>query len=145
MAGSDHVVYRLRADCIRRNHAVAQPGNKNRCGRGGFRQQPAQQRAERTAGAGEGILFAADERIQLQGQVPPARLTDLARGAFGQDIHFVYGKAFDRVFGLPDLTHVGCLVHIFNRFNRKVGAERHFHHSFFGVFCSATDFLYKNM
>lgn len=135
------MVDRLRADRVRCDHAVAQSGDQNRAGLRFSGQQLAQQRAERAAGAGKGVLLAADECVQLDGQVPAARLADLLCGAVGQDLHLAYRKALERPLGLPDLPDVGRFSHIFDRFDRKVGAERPFSPLLFGYFAAQRIFL----
>ena len=49
----------------------------------------------------------------------------------GADLYLIDGKALQRTLGLPDLPVIGGLVHVFDRFDRKVCAKRHVAPSFF--------------
>ena len=84
------MVGRLRADGVRGDHAVAQPGDQHRPGCSAIGQQFTQQRAQGAAGAGEGVLLAPHERVQLERDIPAAGLADFARGGLAQNVHLAH-------------------------------------------------------
>src|SRR5699024_8787229 len=71
-------------------------------------------------------------------------LANLTCSILGQDIYFVYVKPFYGTAGLPNLLRVGCFSHAFDRFDCKIGAERHFHHSF-GMYFAARRKKYTDL
>ena len=121
----DHMVGRARTDRVRRDRAAAESCDEHGGGAVQRRQQRFDECGEHAHAARKRLLLAPRKRLERQGKIAAAGLSEQPRGPFGRDLGLVDVQTLALIFALADAGKLVPAAQIFQQLDRKIGPVCH--------------------
>ena len=125
MARRNHVVANLRPDGVRRDRAAAESRDKHGRVLRKRRQQRADERGKHADRARKGFLLAGRERRKRQRNIPSAAASEPPCRVLARYLRLMDMQSLSLVLGFGHALDFTAFTQIFQKLDRKIGAECH--------------------